>query len=95
LKFTCETPDVEFFYDISSGDNRNGNGNEVDITPIYSISVYATKVGYLDSDIATSDINMACDDKQNDTYAKGDVNEDGKVNVGDHVKLTEIIMGQQ
>lgn len=93
LRFTCETPDVEFFYDISSTDNRNGNGSEVDVTPIYTINVYASKEGYLDSDIATADINMACDNAN--TYVRGDLTGDGKVDVKDHVELTKIIMKQE
>ena len=93
LRFTCETPDVEFFYDISSTDNRNGKGSEVDVTPIYTINVYASKDGYLDSDIATADINMTCDDAS--SYVRGDLTGDGKVDVIDHVELTKIIMKQE
>lgn len=94
LRFACETPDVEFFYDISSADDKNGKGSEVDVTPVYHINVYASKDGYLDSDVASADINMACEDAQNGSL-KGDLNGDNKVDAADHVELTKIIMGQE
>ena len=52
------------------------------------ITVYATKAGYSDSDVATRDINIA------GTGIEGDVNGDGVVNAADVVKISNIIMGK-
>ncbi len=49
-----------------------------------SLSVFATKDGYQPSDVAKYDFSGFV----------GDVNNDGEVNVADHVKLSEIIMNQ-
>lgn len=94
LRFTCETPNVEFFYDISSADDKNGKGSEVGVTPVYHINVYASREGYLDSDVASADINMACEDSQSSPVV-GDLNGDNKVDVADHVELSNIILNQQ
>ena len=52
LTFNCETEDVKFSYSIKDDDITSGTGNEVTLTVTYNISVYATRDGYDDSDIA-------------------------------------------
>ena len=86
--FTCQTPDVEFHYKVTSEDfTMIQKGNETPISGIYKVSVYTSKIGYGNSDTVTSEINIK--------GIKGDVNDDGKVNVSDHVELSNIIMTQQ
>ena len=54
LTFDCETEGVEFVYDITDTDIKHGNDAEVSLTATYEISVYATKAGYENSDVATA-----------------------------------------
>ena len=54
LTFSCETEGVEYVYEIKDADIRKGYDAEVALTATYEISVYATKSGYEDSDVATA-----------------------------------------
>lgn len=85
VKFACETEGVTFKYEIKNADNFEGEGDEIEVGGVYNVSVYAVKKGFIDSDKATTQIKLFA--------VKGDVNGDGKINVGDHVALTNIIMG--
>ena len=86
IKFTCETEGVEFVSNISTADAKDYYDAEVTLTYKYKVTVYATKDGYENSDTATAEFTA--------TGKVGDLNGDGKVNVADHVKLSEIIMNQ-
>jgi hypothetical protein len=59
LTFSCETEDVEFTYEITNADVKKGSGNEIAIGGKYTVSVYATKEGYEDSDVARPFINLS------------------------------------
>ena len=87
LKFSCETEDVEYHYAISNNSPASGVGNGVTFSQKYTITVYATKNGYENSDIATAEITAT-------VGFNGDVNGDGVVNAADVVKVTNIIMGE-
>ncbi len=54
LTFGCETEGVEFVYSIKDTDVKQGYDAEVTLTATYEISVYATKAGYDNSDVATA-----------------------------------------
>lgn len=54
LTFSCETEGVEYVYEIKDTDIKKGYDAAVDLTATYEISVYATKAGYENSDIATA-----------------------------------------
>ncbi len=54
LTFSCETEGVEYVYEIKDADIKKGYDATVDLTATYEISVYATKAGYENSDIATA-----------------------------------------
>ena len=54
LKFDCGTEGAEYVYEISDSDIMKGFASEVQLSVTYNISVYATKVGYDNSDIATA-----------------------------------------
>jgi len=88
LIFSCATEGVTYKYNIMASSVKSGAGNEIDFTPKYTITAYATKDGYENSDTATLEISVSGD-------VNGDVNGDGFVNAGDVVKLVNIIMGQQ
>lgn len=85
LTLDCETPYVTYHWSVSSPSGTNGEyyNSSIGLLPI-TIYVFATKEGYQNSDVATYMFSGL----------DGDVNSDGKVNVADHVKLSEIIMGQ-
>lgn len=54
LSFSCETDDVEYVYEIKDVDIRKGYDAVVALSATYEISVYATKSGYTNSDVATA-----------------------------------------
>ena len=90
VAFECETEDVTYkaTYQLDNAVN-NIDGEKVVLagTTNCVVSVYATKEGYEDSDIATAKVEIAWG-------KKGDVNQDGEVNVGDIVTVTNIMAGK-
>lgn len=54
LTFSCETEGVEYVYEIKDTDIKKGYDSEVSLAATYEISVYATKQGYDNSDVATA-----------------------------------------
>lgn len=53
LKFDCATEDVGYIYEILDDDIKTGAGGKVNLSVTYQINVYATKVGYHDSEVVT------------------------------------------
>ena len=82
LVFSCETPEVEFNYNITANGLKTGKGNNLPLTLSYTVRVYASKEGMADSETAVQAIYLK----------KGDVNMDGIVSVADAVSVVEIIM---
>jgi hypothetical protein len=80
LTFACGTAGAVCHYEIT----RAGEGNTVTLasTADYVVSVWATKAGYSDSDVATTTI----------TLKQGDVNADGNVSITDAVSVVNIIL---
>ncbi len=80
LTFSSATAGAVCRYEIT----RAGEGNSVTLpaTSDYVVKVWATKAGYLDSDVATTTINMK----------QGDVNGDGGVSITDAVAVVNIIL---
>ncbi len=58
LVFNCETPGVDIAYEITDSDIKKGfaNNSKMSLTPVYTITYYATKAGYKNSDLATATI---------------------------------------
>jgi len=54
LSFNCATEGVEYQYTISDSDVKSGTGSEIDLTVTYTITVYATKTGYQNSESTTA-----------------------------------------
>ncbi len=85
LSFTCETEGVQFVYSMSSDDIRTNDENDNALANRFRVSVYATKEGYTNSEVASLDI----------TYSgrRGDVNGDGLITISDAVGIVDIILG--
>ena len=82
FKFESEDDGVEFVYDVKVGGATAGTGNKVKVTSTYTVSVYATKEGYENSEVATKEIQP--------TF--GDLSGDGKIDAADLTKLIEILL---
>ena len=54
LTFSCETEGVEFISEIKDIDVKKFYDSNIDLSATYEISVYATKSGYTNSDVATA-----------------------------------------
>ena len=54
LTFTCGTEGVDYHYTINDADIKSGSSSSVSLSATYEISVYATKSGYTNSDVATA-----------------------------------------
>lgn len=88
LTFSCETEDVEFVYNITTMDVKNGIGSKVKLGGTYQVNVYAIKQGYKNSDVATMEFVLgsggeACD-----------VNKDGAVDVADISTIIDKMAGK-
>ena len=88
IKFSCETEGVEYVSELSTTDVGNRYTDEVELSGIITVKVYATKSGYENSDTATAELEVPGE-------LRGDLNNDGTVNVADHVELTKIIMNEE
>ena len=92
VKFNCDTEGVEFVSEVIADDAKQYNDSELTLSQTYKISVYATKDGYENSEVVTREITITGNGK---AIIVGDVNNDGEVNVADHVKLSDIIMNKK
>ena len=90
VSLSCETEGVDFISEVTVEDAKNYYDSEFTLSQTYKISVYATKAGYENSDVATREIVI----ENGQTILFGDLNKDGKVDVADHVKLSDIIMNK-
>lgn len=89
LSFTCATEGVVYHYTISHSDVQSGaSSRDVNLTQTYNITVYASKDGYNDSEVAKATL------KASNSVLIGDVDGNGVVNVADHVKLSDIILNK-
>ena len=83
--FACETEDVSYHYNIKCLDDRSGDGNHIELTTRYKISVYASRDGYGDSDTTTKEILISASDS----------NGDGTVNAADIVRIVNMILSPE
>ena len=77
LTFRCDMEEVEFNYDIADDDIGSGIGNEVILSATYTISVYAFKTDYENSD--TIQATLCWIDQQ--PVTEGVINEDAIMEV--------------
>ena len=54
LTFSCATEGVEYHYTITDSDIKSAVASSIDLSATYNISVYATKSGFENSDVATA-----------------------------------------
>ena len=87
LVFSCGTEGVTFHYEYSYPEGGKGTGNHVAIGQTVRLKLYATKAGLEDSDVATYNLLIAA----GSTAKKGDVNEDGSVDVADIATIITIM----
>ena len=81
ISFTCKTENVEFVYDINLG---SGTNSKVKLNPTVTVSVYATKENFVDSDKATKEIDLMS--------VLGDIDLNGTVDATDLTKLIDILL---
>ena len=89
LTFSCETEDVEFVYDIKSTYSVHGVGSEVLPVCKCTVTVYATRQDYYNSDVATMEFTLSAGG--GDVY---DVNRDGAVDVADIATIIDKMAGK-
>ncbi|MBR6188985.1 MAG: leucine-rich repeat domain-containing protein [Prevotella sp.] len=105
LVFNCETPDVEYSYEIKNTDVKKGvaDGNRVELNPVYTITYYAMKAGFENSDVATATIRWRNGSPVFQGFSRvdagegavwGDVNIDGQVDVADIANIIDIMAGK-
>lgn len=85
VRFACETEGVEFVPTVACTPNQLQNGNELKLGSTFTVSVYAVKEGYDNSDTATMTVNLS---------QIGDVNADGELNAADITALVNAILGK-
>lgn len=87
--FSCQTPDVDFHYSVTSEDfKQKQTGGQMEVTATYQVTVYATKAGYEKSGTVTKSITIT-------RMPTADLNNDGTVNAADAVKIVNIIMDKE
>ena len=85
LHFDCETEGAELVPVVSFTQQQLINGNELELGGTFTISVYAVKEGYINSEVATMVINMS---------QMGDANADGEINAADITAVVNAILGK-
>ena len=86
LKFSCETEGVSFCYQITPPPSSENQGEEVSLPTTYTVTVYAKKDGYENSDLVTKEIDVR--------GVKGDVNDDGDVTAQDASLILQKVAGK-
>ena len=87
IKFASETEGAEFIYRITPSTALSGNDEEAPMLTKYTISVYAKKDGFIQSDEATKEIKIG-----NLDGIRGDVNNDGTVSMPDAMFIVNKIL---
>ena len=75
ISYKSETEGVTFHYTITDTDIKSGDGNEVNLSVTYHISVYASKEGYQDSDVAEATLCWIEVDPQKEGITEGTATE--------------------
>ena len=87
LVFSCETEGVDYVSEVKVGDAKKNYTSTVSLTGVYTVSVYAMKTGWENSDVATMEFTLGAGGEV------CDVNKDGKLDVGDIYSLITKIAG--
>ena len=103
LLFDSETEGTEFMYEIKNTDPKKGSGGEVDIKPqVTTVTVYATKAGCDNSDVATATIRWRDGRPLFEGFSRvvvndqeaSDANGDGTVDVADIATIISTMAGK-
>lgn len=97
LVFSCGTDYVSYLSFLRVPLNKVNTEDEIASPETFTVYVFAIKWGCYRSETTTcqfsfSGFSPVGSDAKPVHFMKGDLNHDGKVNVGDHVELTKIIM---
>ena len=85
VHFTCETEGVVYVPTVTCTSTHLLNGNVLDLGGTFTVSVYATKEGYVNSEVATKTITI---------NKLGDMDGDGQLTVTDVTSLVNAILGK-
>jgi hypothetical protein len=85
MVFSCDTEDVEFHYSFAYPDSQDGVGSRVKLPQTVMVTVYASRKGLQDSEIAVYELPLGS--------GSGDVNGDGVVNIADISRIITIMAG--
>ncbi len=85
LLFECETEGVEFVSHFATPASADSNSSEVLLPTVYTVTVYAKKEGYLNSEVVSKDIDIL--------GLAGDANGDGEITIADITILINTILG--
>ncbi len=88
LEFSCETEDVEYVSEVTSKEVKKYYDSKVKILGTYTVSVFATKAGYDNSDVATKEFTVGSNGEV------CDVNRDGNVDVADIATIIDRMAGK-
>ena len=84
IKFHCQTEGVSYVSEITNNDVGKKSTDEVNLKGKITVTVYATKEGYQDSDTATAEFTAA-------GGKIGDLNSDGEVTVTDALIIMDMV----
>ena len=87
--FACATPGVQFVSEVTTTDTQQNYSSRLVLSGVYRVSVYATRTGYENSDVTTTEIRLSV--KPGEAGLVGDVNKDGTVDVADISKVLEVM----
>lgn len=87
LILSCETEGVEFESQIEPLSTPLIEGTTISLPKLYRVTVYAKKEGLEDSEPGTIDVEM-------NTGSKGDVDDDGVVDIADAVRIVNLVVGK-
>ena len=87
LVFSCETEGVEYVSEVKVGDAKKNYTSTVSLTGVYTVSVYAIKTGWENSDTATMEFTLGAGGEVCDT------NKDGTVDVADIATIISKMAG--
>jgi len=92
ISYSCDTEGVTFISEITCDDIQTFESSEINLNFTYTVSVYATKLGYINSPTAYKTLQISTNNE--DGSMLGDVNKDGNVDISDIVSIINIIVKQ-
>ena len=88
IQFSCETEGVEFVSQMKVGDADTYHDSAITLPQKYTVTVYATKEGYEDSDVTTEEFVIS----GSGPVKNGDMNGDGEFTITDVIMLMDLLL---